>query len=669
MKLSQRLGNILKEDYIRSYIDLIVGNKGSCDEVWLATEYGFPPLEKHEKIVEKLCEYAAEFRKAGIAVSLQLSNSLGHGEYMSVRDCTGLVYEGSPVGHMVGADGKEANYCFCPRSEFLKEYLIKELRLYCRIKPDTVWIDDDFRLRNHAPVDFGCFCPRCLHDFNEKYGYAFDREGLVDAFLHGDGEVRLRYIEFQREGMFALMLEMGRAVHAVSPDTALGYQYSNPGLYVGGNAFFVFDAMKEATGKAPLSRPGGGVYDDNEPSAFIGKAQFLALANSSLPDYVTEKCAEIENLPFVAFGKTPAGTAFESSLYLAFGLTDLTYSMIMEQNEPMSRHAEEFRLFAAHRGYWEMLADINRRTYAGGMRYYISTDSHKRRLSPDAAMKNFCGDAYDRARLWLRDAIPLVYDREENDVLVLHPDVARLCSDEEIKALLSKNVITDGETAAYLAERGLFSELSATRVSESDKLKVAEKLTEHAVNPKELRYWVSSFFTPGKNDVYCLTETDTAVEVLGRYAMAFEGNAPDDAFLPDGIAEAIVTTKRGGRWAILGYAPWKGVISLDKRDQILNIADYLSQNSLPARLITPLKAVLSPRRSRDGKTVCVSIANCTVGKSGELSLLIRNPESKNFFFRSQTLPPMPVSYTEREDGYLLTLPSVDAWSVGTVYCV
>lgn len=111
--LTQRLGSRQNDEYMESVLQIIKDHPGSCDEVWFATEYGFPPLERHAEAVENIIRSADKFRKAGIRVSLQLSNTIGHGEYMANRDCSGLLYEGSEVEHMVDDDGKFAEYCFC----------------------------------------------------------------------------------------------------------------------------------------------------------------------------------------------------------------------------------------------------------------------------------------------------------------------------------------------------------------------------------------------------------------------------------------------------------------------------------------------------------------------------------------------------------------------------
>ena len=54
-----------------------------------------------------------------------------------------------------------------------------------------------------------------------------------------------------------------------------------------------------------------------------------------------------------------------------------------------------------------------------------------------------------------------------------------------------------------------------------------------------------------------------------------------------GIAEAVVPAKGGAKWVILGCKPRKGIISTAKRDRILNIADYIGEKTLAARLLSP----------------------------------------------------------------------------------
>lgn len=668
MQLMQRLGAVpTNESYYDDYIAAIRKRPGSCDNVWLATHYGFPPLEKHKQLAEEYVKIAGKFRANGISVSLQLSNSLGHGQYMAAKDNTGLVYEGSPVEKMIGHDGTVADYGFCWRGKHVRKYLVEELSYYAQIKPECIWVDDDFRANNHKPVDWGCYCDNCIRAFNDRYGSSFTREALVEEITHGDLIWRERFIEFIRQGMYELMYEMSKAVHKVSPETAMGYQYCANGGYTGYGYGFIFDAMKNATGIIPKSRPGGGTYTDHNPNDIIGKALYLNWANSMLPSYVECRCPEIENTPFAAFGKSPAGMAFESTYYFANGNTDMSYSMLMRLTEPMEWHDREFALLADYRPYWERLANYNKDSYQAGIRFFMSKYIWRKQLGEKEGLAEMNAEPFDGARLLLRDGIPVALGEEEDSLYMLHPEVARVLSEEEIAYLLDRNVVTDAESLAILMERGVDLGVKAVKIGEQA-VYLYEKMSAHKVIPDGFVRWSNSAFTEGRNNIYYLEKEQDSVEVISRY----DANAVIDPFLEDktcpyGIASAIVTTPKGKKWSVMSLAPWKGIISYNRREQMLNMADYISGNALCARLLSPVQAVLLPRKDKQGKTVCVSVTNCTIGNSGSLELLIRNPAGRDFRFMTQGKEEIRLEYERAGEDYIVKIPDMAAWTVGTVF--
>ena len=677
MQLMQRLGSDTNLQYGASVLDVILKYPGSCDNVWFPTLYGFPPIEKHRETAEAWKAGAEMFRKNGISVSLQLSNSIGHGQYIANCDCTGLVYENSPVRKIVGHDGTVAEYCFCWRGEEFRHYLLETLAIYSEIKPERIWIDDDFRPSNHAPVEFGCFCDHCIAEFNQRYQTSFTREELVNEILFGDLSVREHYIEFLREGLSSLMREMGETVHRISPETALSYQHGAYGACIGHGMGFIYDAMRESTGKIPYSRPGGGNYEAHDSNETLKKAVYLNWQNAMLPAYVERKCPEIENLPYVVFGKTPESTAFETTHYFANGNTDMTYAMIMSMEEPMEWHEREFRLFAAHRKYWDKLSEYNLRSHQAGIRFFMTKETWKKSLRKGQDMRDLNREPWSGMNSMIRDAIPVAYDQNDTAITCLFPETARYISAEELDELLRLPVITDGESIAILNARGFKTGISSDLMSEMDSLSLWEAFTNHDVNPKTARHHYSSRFCAGRTAPYRLGLISQdggeffdgqATEILGIYTAKADLDPNEkNITAPYGIAEMVVRTRKGAKWAILGYSPWKYLIPTYKRDHILDIADYVCGNALAARLVTPMQAVLLPRKNDNGKTVCVSVTNCTIGESGEFKLLIRNPIGEHFTFMSQYDGEKMLSYEKVGEDYLLTVPSLHPWSVGTVF--
>ena len=441
------------------------------------------------------------------------------------------------------------------------------------------------------------------------------------------------------------------------------------GAYSGYGYDFIFDAMRDATGRAPMSRPGGGAYDDHNPNEFLFKALETSWQNAMLPDYVKVKCPEIESLPFVSLGKSNAGTAFETSCYFANGNTDMSYSMAMRFKEPIPFYEESFRLFAENRAYWDRLAACNEESHGAGMQFFMSKNIWANRLPDGADVKQLNAENATVITPYLHSGIPFTYDKDEERLILLHPESAQHLSEEEIEYLLSHNVVTDGEVIEMLARRGYALGGTATRVNPADAGKLYEALYDHPSNKGGLAEWASSFFVAGKTEVYAFTDPDGDTEIVGQYATDMPlPKLSDDPKAPYGYSSIVFDTGRGGKWAALGYVPWKGIVSHARREQFLNLADYVSGGKLAARLHSALQASVLPRSDKDGKTLCVSVINCTVGESGPLSFLIRAPKAEHFTFMAQRGVEAECSFARTDDGYIVTTPSLDAWTVGTVFC-
>lgn len=654
--LTQRLGSHTQKNagFIDSLIKEIKAHPGSCDEVWFATDYGFPPLEKHCRSAETLRESADKFRKAGVRVSLQLSNSIGHGQYMRSQDCTGLVSPDSKVQYMVDADGTQAGYCFCWNDEYFRNYTFEALRYYLRaVKPYAVWVDDDLRAVNHNPVSHGCFCDSCIAEFNSRYGTDFDREGLVEA-IHTDIETRKKHVEFLRSTLYGFTYELSRVVHEELPECRMALQNCANGGYTGYDISFIFDAMKNATGYAPFYRAGGGSYNDYSPAEFIHKSSFIAYQNMMLPDYVEDRRPEIENLPDVVFGKSIAGTCFETSCYLANGCTAMSYAMLMNDYEPMKWHGEMLGAFAQHRKYWEKLSEASKHGTVCGLAPFFPKTAY---LAPSKKPFDYSKEEIFFAEGLRFCAVPVAFTNKEAEVYVINGRIAETLSAEEAEYLLSRNVVCDGEAVAVLNERGFLKNINAKKVSVQER---REMFTEHAVNKgMGNRTWGGQIW---RDYDYELTGADT--EIISEYYSQSTGKIE---FL--GTAAAVFKTSKGAKWAAFGFDLWERTKSTEKRSQFLNTCEYISGTRFAAELLTPLQACVYPVADGENRLLAVSIVNCTVGESGELKLRIKSPKSDSFTFMGQYVPETTVK-AERvsADEYEVTLPSIGGWSVGTLFC-
>ena len=653
--LTQRLGSATQKnpEFIDGLIEQIKKHPQSCDEVWFATDYGFPPVEKHKKSADALIDSAEKFRKAGIRVSLQLSNSIGHGQYMRSQDCTGLVSPDSKVRHMVDADGTEAGYCFCWNDAVFRNYTFSSLRHYLRaVKPYCVWVDDDFRAVNHDPVSHGCFCDGCMALFNSRYGTAFSREELVSA-IHSDIETRKKHIEFLRSTLYDFMYELGKVIHEELPECRMGLQGCANGGYTGYGYGFAFDAMKAATGFAPFYRAGGGSYNDYSPRDFINKGAFIAYQNYMLPDYVEDKRPEIESLPDVVFGKSIAGTCFETSCYLAFGSTAMSYAILMNDYEPMAWHGEMLGAFSAHRAYWEKLSEISKTGHTCGLTPFFPKTAY---LAESKTPFDYSKEEIYFGEPLRYCAVPVSFSDDGAEVYLINGRVAEVLSDSEAEFLLSKSVVCDGKAVQVLNDRGYLKNVSAEEISVQE---LREQFTAHPINRgMENRRWGGQIWR--KKDYRI---TGESLEPICEYFSVSSGELKIC-----GVSAAVFTTEKGAKWAAFGFDLFERTKSTEKRAQLLNACEYISGRRFTAELLTPLQMCILPYTDRDGRCIAVSLINCTVGESGELHLSVKNPKTENFTFMSQYSAPVSLKAKRiSENEYEITVPSFGGWSVGTVF--
>jgi hypothetical protein len=339
----------------------------------------------------------------------------------------------------------------------------------------------------------------------------------------------------------------------------------------------------------------------------------------------------------------------------------------MTRKEPLEYHMKEFRLFSQHRKYWEEMSKYNYDSYQAGLRYYYSKYIWKKDLLPEEGMEKINEQPYLEILDMLRTAIPMVYDQKDNDIIILHPESAKLLQPEDVEFLKGKNIVTDGESIHILKEKGYDFGIDTREITPDEALIINEKFVEHPTHPGVDAFKVS-FFSGGRAAAYAMDPVNTDCEIVAHYN-ATKPLEPyfENTDLPYGVSEMVITTDKGGTWAILGYCPWKNIIPSNIRDHILDLADYVSGNGVCARLITPVQAVLNPRKNNDGKVCCVSITNCTIGESGEMELLIRKSAGDKFYFMSQYNGECELTAEKRGDEYLVKVPSINGWSVGTVF--
>ncbi|MCL1856969.1 MAG: hypothetical protein FWF84_04945, partial [Kiritimatiellaeota bacterium] len=489
--ITQRLWEVHQSpEAVEGVCEMLRRHPGACDEVWFSSCYGFPTLDDHKAAAEKMAAAAGRIRELGIAASLQISNTLGHGEYVSYLSFEGLTWQ-----RMVGHDGQETPCSNCPRDPAFLAYLAASTEAYCAWKPASLWIDDDLRMHYHGRVSYGCFCPRCLAAFNAQTGAAWTRETLVAALNDGDGgAVRRAWIAFGRESLGGIARTVATAARAVSPETRLGFQHPDLiwGSYNGPDYAPIFEALSAVSGRPVGSRPGGGFYDDHAPRGAFYKALLSGQQNSRLPACVDDVRIEIENFPASVSGKSVHGTAVEGTLALAYGSNALTLTPLMFLHEEAEWHERLLSTLADWRPFWLRYLEASAGSRPSGLTIALGKSFVYRKTEGDFAWTN--SNTYDVVPLATL-GVPLTWDygderahtqvqeRAHTQVrpYLLHPNAADGLTDDEIRALMARNVITDGETLLRLQRRNLASDIPVTAEAIAFRMK-QERFTDDPLN-------------------------------------------------------------------------------------------------------------------------------------------------------------------------------------------
>lgn len=289
-----------------------------CDEIWFGTGFGMPTLEKHREFAARVGRASKDVASLGWTPSLMFQATIGHGGPF----CEGYDYSGRVWTGWTGSTGVEDRYCSCPRDPRFLEYMREVARIYAANRPVRVWIDDDLRIDNHNSASrgslVGCWCKRCVADFNAETGGVWTRETLAAA-AKNDVTLRVAYEEFSIGSIAAIAKAISEEFHAVSPETKFAIQH---GMTATRTINAIVDALHEVAGKPVGYRPGGAAYYDVNPNEQIVKSLSAARCRRdfSRPERISPWTCEIACFPRTYGSRSAQSIIMEGFTGLVFGL-------------------------------------------------------------------------------------------------------------------------------------------------------------------------------------------------------------------------------------------------------------------------------------------------------------------------------------------------------------
>ena len=321
----------------------------------------------------------------------------------------------------------------------------------------VIWVEDDFRYHNHAPLTWGGgFEEEVLVRFRKKVNAEVTREEVVKNILK-PGEPhpwRELWMENWREIQLEVAAMLRDEIARRSPgESALGLMSSSHISHSieGRDWKKLFEALT-IDGRL-VHRPHYAGYSEMLGRDMTRSIMMLDLQKSFRPAG-TEVAPEVENFPFTRWNKSDTQTWSEMALCMFSGADALLLDLFPFTGGSVCDEPEIGDLLDRSRSALQWISD--RFTEADTQRGIgLPWKENAEALVHTAAgtsMGELNADNMTPGHLFLKYGVPVTTYRR--DVNAVFGNMAWTYSDDEIRDLLGGGLLLDGESALILQERG-----------------------------------------------------------------------------------------------------------------------------------------------------------------------------------------------------------------------
>ncbi|MEU9859389.1 hypothetical protein AB0D99_00835 [Streptomyces sp. NPDC047971] len=381
----------------------------------------------------------------GVSLALNPWVTTGHADRGRVQDL-GFAPMVSPRGEVATATASFA----CP---VWRDWLASHYGRFARLGFRVLWIEDDFRFHNHAPLTWGGgFEPGMLDRFAESAGIRPSREQLVEAVtgagVHPWREIlRRTWRRTQEEALDAVR-------EAVGGRARLGIMSS--GL---GSASLEGRDWDALFTRCDVHRPHFAPYSDQPGAHLSHSVAMLELQRPLRPDTV-EVAPEIENWSHTEWSKSDTQTWSEMVTAQLSGADALLLDLFPFVTGDPARYPRIGRLLDSSRPALDATVTDALTTIGVGVPWWPETAAS---IPGDGTLRGLEADPVRTARFLLSYGIPV--QAGAAPVTALFGNAAWGVPDEELPRLLAGGLLLDGVAARVLGERG-YGEFLGVRVDE-----------------------------------------------------------------------------------------------------------------------------------------------------------------------------------------------------------
>lgn len=317
-----------EDERIAEAVDFCV--KYDFDNVMLfinAEEYnvGHMTIDEAKPWLSTMKKARDKFREQGISVSLNPWIEIGH-----LDRCRPLK-AGQNFTTQVDYDGNRCEMVACPLCPEWKRYYLEFYQYIIKeLDPDTVWVEDDFRLHNHGDLKFGgCFCDLHMQKYNARLGTNYTREVFTDLLFrkNPNRKVKKAWLDVNRACMSDLAQSIGNTVADLGLGTKVGLMSSMHDSHaLEGRDWHQLHKNLSAGGPI-IDRLHLPCYDEMSGKRYYYQFNRLPFHCRALLPNGTVVYPELENASFSTFTKDARFLQFQLESALPLCIDGMTYDI------------------------------------------------------------------------------------------------------------------------------------------------------------------------------------------------------------------------------------------------------------------------------------------------------------------------------------------------------
>jgi hypothetical protein len=347
-----------------------------------------------------------------------------------------------------------------------REYLWSQYGRFAKLGLRILWIEDDFRYHGHHPLTWGGgFEPEMLEKFAAKIGRAVTREEVVRNVLKPGKPHpwRREWLATWREAQLEVAAGLAKAVAANAPgESRLGLMSGSLTQHAWDGRDWVLLLDKLSINGKVAHRPwfgSNGVLTGDK----LWQSTILLDTQRNFEGPGCEVAPELENYPFLRWGKADAMTWAQMAVCLAFGSDAILMDIFPFAGNPANSDPEVGAMMDKCRPGLEWIAarfDREWQTAGVGVPWRQDAQEHVRTLKGES-FNELDADFFPPAHYLIPYGVPLTA-RAGQPVQSVFGSLMWAFADDEVREMLRGGLLLDSASAAILCERGFSREIGLT---------------------------------------------------------------------------------------------------------------------------------------------------------------------------------------------------------------